>query len=501
VETFTWKLELELAGVGGGWTDVTADVSLVDGSIEVVDGIQSTSLVDLLAAPGSISFVLDNSAANSGAKAGYYSVGHGNCRSGFAKNVRVRYSETYGGTTRYQNVYWLQKPIPSAGVYGEAVTRCRATDWLEMMMNEPLPAIGVQTSQRGDQLLTTLLAAVTTQPAGTDFDWGDSTFASAFDTDDVSQDSVYSVLAKIAASEYGRIYLQPSTGGGGVLTFEQRNARLGTTASLGSISNVMDDAVAIDDAGQVYDKFQVRITPRRVDTTYAVLAVLNSHIYLSPGEEKAFTLQYVEQTSGSRISGKTIQTPVVSTDYKFGTVDNGTAEDLNADLAITMVRTGANSSDMTARNNGAAGGYINLLQLRGLGIYSFNPYTVTVGTGGLRVQMLDMPYQSDPLTADAVATYLQTISADNNRRGCRVAFHANKSAALMTTAMTGLISTRWTIAETQTGLNGDFFINGRKRTVSPGNRLDVEWIMVPAGTGTVWIMGTSALGTDTTLVV
>jgi hypothetical protein len=133
-------------------------------------------------------------------------------------------------------------------------------------------------------------------------------------------------------------------------------------------------------------------------------------------------------------------------------------------------------------------GYLNLFQLRGLGIYPYNSYTIEVGTGGLRVETLEMPYQNNPNTANAVAAYLQSVSSDNALRACRVKFHANKSAELMTAAMTGQISTRWTIQETQTGIDGDYFINGRKRTISLGNRLDVEWLMVPAGTEALWIL-------------
>jgi hypothetical protein len=94
---------------------------------------------------------------------------------------------------------------------------------------------------------------------------------------------------------------------------------------------------------------------------------------------------------------------------------------------------------------------------------------------------------------------MQSVASTNNRGACRVNIHANKSAALMTYAMTGLISTRWTIAETQTALGGDYFINGRKRTVNLGNRLDVEWLMVPAGGSSIWVLSMSALDVDTKL--
>ena len=500
METFTWKLEHELSGVGAGWTDMTGDVLLEYGGIEGQDGIPSVSPVALLASPGSIAWTYDNSPSNSGGKYGYYTPGHTNCRAGFAKNIRARFSLYYNPIRYYQNVYWLKKPIPSAGVWGEATTKCRATDWLDLASNIPLPAVAVQTNQTADQLLTILLALVTTQPESTSYATGDSTFASSLDVDDVERDSIYSVLGKIARSEFGRIYLQPSTGGGGVLTFENRNARLGNVVSLGTISDTMDGVEIQDDAGQVYDQVKLSIIPRRVDTSLFVLANLDYKMQLNAGEERSFTINYVEQTSGNRISGTNIQVPVISTDYKFS-ASSGTTEELNANLGVTMVRTGSNSSDVKLKNNGGVSGYVNLFQLRGYGIYPFNAYTVTVGTGGLRVLTFDMPYQNNPLTANAVCNYLQTITSDNERRGARVNIHANKSSALMLAALTGGISSRWTLVETQSALAGDWFINSRKWKVSLGNRLDMEWMVVPAGSSPAWVLGTSALGVDTVLAV
>jgi hypothetical protein len=115
-------------------------------------------------------------------------------------------------------------------------------------------------------------------------------------------------------------------------------------------------------------------------------------------------------------------------------------------------------------------------------VYTDNAYTAEAGTGGLRIQALEMPYESDPLSANTMATALQAIASSNTRRGCRVKFHANKSAALMWAGLTGYISyQRWTIEETQAHIIGDYFINGTKQTISMGNRLDVEWLCEPVG--------------------
>lgn len=479
METFTFKLELKLNGVN--WTNCTGDVSLEAGALEVANGHNSISLTDLLANPGSIGWAFDNSPANSAGLAGYYTPGHTNCRSGFAKNVQVRYSELYNSVRTYQGVYWLQKPIPSAGVFGEAVTRCRAIDWLGKMVVMPFPCIPVQFRHTADELIADLLASITPQPAGADFDTGGYYFATGFDIDDVRKDTVYSILGKIARSEYGRIFLQPSTGGGGVLTFENRGADAAKTTPLGTISNTMDDIDVIDNEAEIYDRVRVTVAPRRIEGTERafVLAILDYIVPLAAYAEKKFTIYSIEQSVGGRIAGWNHTTPQPTTGYKFGSVGDGESENLNDYLEVTIYTYGGNSIDGKLKNIGAVGGYINLFQIRGQGIYAYNPYTGEAGTSGQRVLQMDMPYQDDPSEALILATTLQPIASDNTRRGCRVKFHANKSAALMAAAQTGLISTRWTIAEDQTALNSDFFIAGCKRTVSLGARLDVEWLCRP----------------------
>ena len=491
MEEITWKLE---AYLGGSWVEITDDV-LPEYGIEWQEGINSFSPTNLMGNPGWISFVLDNSPANSGGKAGYYTPGHADCRSGFAKNVKIRFTVTYDGDNYVQGVYWLKKPIPTAGLFGERVTNCKATDWLELMSNQPLPTIAVQTSQRADELITTLLAAITTQPEATSFSTGDSTFVSAFDADDTSRDSVYSVLSRIARSEFGLVFLS-----GGTLVFQNRNWRAANVTSLGTITNTMEGVEIQDDAGMTADQVKVMITPKRVDTSNVVLAALNYKRYVAAGETVTFTLNYRDPVGGSQISGKTIVTQAADTDYKFGSSE-GTANDLNTSLSITRTRTGGNSTDFSVQNTGAVGGYINLFQLRGLGIYPYDTYTVTAGTEGLRVESIDMGYQTSPLVADAVAGFMQSVFDDATRRGAVVSLHANNDATLMLAALAGTISSRWTLVETQTALAADWFVNSRKGRIGLGGEFHMEWMVVPASGQAVWVLGTSALDTDTRLAV
>jgi hypothetical protein len=500
VEVATFKLEQELNGVEGGWTDLTADI-MAEYLIDWMDGIHSPNPVQLLAEAGAINYVMDNSPANSDGKSGYYSLNHVNKRIGFGRNTRVRYSILYGGARYYQNVYWLKEAKPDFGMFGEQVTRCKALDWMDQAMNIPLPQIGVQTGKRVDQLLTSLFGLIGVQPVSIYLMTGDSILTSSMDGDDTSMDSIYSILGKLVRDELGLIYLQSDTTGGGKLIFQNRNSRLANLTSLGTLSNVMDEAEPLD--LENYDLVKVPIKQKRVDTAYVIVAKMVNHLYLSPSQEEPFTLDYTDPNGGSRISGKDIQPQVAGTDYKFGSTDDGTSQNLNASLQITInsADVGANSIKGKVKNIGATGGYLNLFQFQGLGIYSYDPLTVEAGTDGLKVLQFDQPNQTNFNVAKSISGWLLSQVNDPTIRGARVKFLANKSAALMTAALTGYISSRWTVIEDQTGISGDWFINGRHGVMGPGGNFDMEWIMVPAGTQEVWVLGTSALGTNTRLAV
>jgi hypothetical protein len=468
------------------WTDATADVLLGDAPISWSGGTQSTAVTQLLADPGQITFALDNGLSNSAGKYGYYSPGHADCRSGFARGARVKLKVVYGASTKYQGMWWiLNDPMPTAGLYRQAITVVKAVDWLGVAQEMSMPTLSAQANKCLDELLPVLLAACPTQPPGTPSYSanGDTIFASAFDKDDTMNDSVYSVLAKLCRSEFGRIHLKP-TATDLYLLCENRNYRAGVTSPLAALSDDMDGLEIIPDMNY-YDQVKVTINPRRLSSGNVTLATYNPRLQLAPDETKEFEMFYVDPTSGDRISGTNIVDPLVAgTHYKFGSVNDGVSQDLNADLTATLVTVGANSSTVSLHNTGANSGYVNLLILQGLAIYSSDPYTATAGSG-LRTLTFDQPYQSNPLMADAICNYLYAIVTTAGYRGMRVDFHANKSATLMGAALTAYMTTLFTVGESLTGTSGNWWVNGYQMTIGPGGRLDVSWWMVPYNSQTV----------------
>jgi hypothetical protein len=497
METITRKLEFELSP--GVWTNITAD-NLPEYPISWNDGICSLAPLELLAGGGMLEFTLDNGATNSAGLAGYYTPGHANCRVGFAKGIRVRFSLIYGGTIYYQNIYWLEKPMPSPGTWGERITSCKAIDWLELMTHTPLPTLAIATNKRMDELVLLILAALATAPAATSYETCQQILPSAFDADRSERDTVYSVLAKLCRSEFGRIYMQ-SGATAGLLRVEDSHFRLANTTSQGTLDEIMDELELPEGDELNYSQVQVTVTPRRVDEIGVVIASLKSsaNIALAPGEERTFALQYTNPAGGGRISARDIVTPIAGTDYKFGSKQDDVTQDMNDYLDVSL-DAGGNDASITIGNTSPKGqyGYLNLFQLRGLGIYSYDQFIASAGEG-LPVLTFDMPYQSDPLIADSVANYIYSLISAG-KYGRVVRFHANKSTALMEAALTGGISTRWTILEAQTATGAEWFINGRNLTLSAGNRLDVEWYCVPAENVLSWILGESELEIGTMLV-
>lgn len=507
METITYTLEAEFSGVGAGWTDITADV-LIARNIVFETGIKSISPADLLANPGSLKFSLDNDITNSGAKKGYYTLGHANCRSGFGRGIRVRFSILYGATRYYKAINWITQISPAPGTWGERATQITAMDWLHHANETPARTLAIQNNKRIDELVTTLLTSLTIQPPATDFEAGISILEQAFDREEGGKDSVYTVLGRLCRSEFGRVYLRGGTSGVS-LRVEDRQTRMTTAASAGTLDNVTTSLEVEDGISEVYDLVNGRVIPRRIDSSYIVLFTLQERMPLlpvdiTPGGYGYFVYQFRDPSTGEPISAIDVQAPAHTTDWLFGSVADGVTDDLNTYYSVSLSTVGGNSVYGYHSNSYKTEGYLNKFQIRGKGVYIYDQIDIIAGvdTYGDRTLDFDTAYQGNLLTAKDIIDYLYSKVSDRTaKRIRRCGFHANRSAAQMAAALTGEISTRWTIIEAQTGISGDWFVNAVRYMLGPGGRLDVEWTVVPAADEVFWVLGNSTLGVDTYLGV
>jgi hypothetical protein len=124
------NVQIEFAGVGNGWTDVSADIRMEEG-IKAQYGIRGITATDRVASTGMMEFTLNNGPTNSARRVGYYAPDNANVRSGFNYGIRVRLALTYTATgTTYRFLGTIDQIKPTPGVRGRYLTRCIAvTGW------------------------------------------------------------------------------------------------------------------------------------------------------------------------------------------------------------------------------------------------------------------------------------------------------------------------------------------------------------------------------------
>lgn len=515
----SWKIEMELAGSGAGWTNISADVFGFE-PIKWSYGIQGSSLDDRVAAPGSLSFALNNSNRNSATTLGYYSPDHASCRSGFAVGINVRFTIVYAATTYYKFHGRLSYIDPKAGQYGQRATMCLVHDYMDEIDRAKIKRIAIQIDKRADEILTTVVNAIPRQPVSRSFGVGRSTYVYALDSSPEEGLGVMEECQRVAKSEVGFVYVKGDTAGGGKLVFESRTDRAGKNTNLATFDNSMMEFGVGRDRDDIVTRLQVVNHPKRKDTSNQILFSLrdpnvseDTAISLQPGEAKTLVCPYTDPNDRNHRIGAvstSMVAPVVTTDYLMFANADGTGSNLSADLSIA-VTFGATAAYSTLTNGGTSSGFVTFFQLRGPGIYDEQDViweredATARDAFGEQTVTYDMPYESDPSVGEGASRYfLALLKADVSNADEGIRFLANSSDALMTQAMTREPGDRIGIAEAATGMattNG-FFIQSCEGQLSAGSIVSMRWGLAPASRQVFWLLGTagaSELGATTYL--
>lgn len=478
-------------------------------------GLPGNGPMDLVADTGTLSFAVDNSKDNTAGLAGYYSPGHTNCATWFSDGLPVMvvcathdsdllfYLTTEAGeyltTERGERLTtedisssgvrfrgYMTTARPTAGVFGEAITEVQCVDWMEYASLQKLGQIAIQTTKRADEALTTALTGFAIQPVATSFAAGVETFASIFNTDDSTKQTMASLFQKLARNEGGGyIYLK----GDGTLRFDNRQARLATTAAFAlnaTGTTPMNELEVLWDRQDIKNRIEVKMYPARVDTgADTVIWKLQKTFSLSAGASLVLTCPYRDPATGARISASAVVSPLVeATHIKFGTADDGTSHDLHT-LTFPMV-VGGNSAEITLTNTGGTAGYVNFIEILGDGIYTYEPMvlesedTTSIAAKGERVLAVNLEQITNPNTAKAFATTLLGRYKDPVANIERVRFLANFDSDFAAAALTVEPNTRFSIAEQQTGIIEDYFAC-KLKFEQVGPQLWVEIVPAPAG--------------------
>lgn len=503
-----FNVEVELAGAGAGWTDITADVARESG-IGVKRGIDGTGPTDRVAGTGTGTFALKNDTTNSGGKLGYYSLHHANKRSGWALNIGCRISIAASDNPLDPSIQQLVGKIDIIDVnpwqYGPRRVLVTMVDWMDEAARWNLvPEIGAQVNKRGDEIMTAIVAHMPVAPVATNFDIGREVYAYALDTSSNSNQSALSEFQKLAASEFGYIYVTAD----GTLKYEGRYARLIDSKALFPVfSDALLEAApdALDGASgrdAVLNTVRVTVHPKIVDlvpTTVVYRQV--SVIPIPAGTTKILLGEYRDPVTGDAMGATDVQVPIANTDYAFNSQESGAGADLSGVLTVT-VADGPAGARLTLQNTGTADGFLLSFQLLGQGIRDHASIDAeardasSVSTYGERVIAFDMPYQGVLAVGQGAADYVLANESGEVPRAKTIRVLARDANTLQ--ALVNFdVSRRIQVQETLTGFNAVFFINLVELDLLPSGYLQATYTLARTRQGSYWILGTSTLGTDT----
>jgi len=517
----TIVMQCELAGAGGGWTDITADTRIGVRPLSIDYGITGSGPIDRVASTGIMEWAMDNSSSNSGGAQGYYTPGHANARAGWDIGIACRCKLTFGATDYYKGVGTLITVVPDAGQYQRQAVICTAVDWMDEAAQTRIRGIGIQTNQRSDQIISTIVTnSVTRQPAATSFNTGQSTFAIALDNMNDTQTPVLSALADTTISELGYLYVKGGTTGG-TLKFEDRHARPKFGAAVGSFDETMVKLNVTRSRGDIINRVYVIVHPRTTASGESVLYELTTTDSV-PSIEAGVTIQMTApfreaSIKSYRVAGTSVVTPVSGTDWIANTASDGSGSVITSDVAVTLATTAANAVTFQIVNNGLVTAYLTTLQVRGTEVADISDTVMgaadssSATTYGERDARVDMKYESTAGEFSAnIAQWLLNTYKDPRYVIKEMTIIGSSSTYLMTQAIAREPGDKITLAESMTGIaetGGSgaeigYFINGCRFTVKAGGLVSVTWILSPAEQQNFWILqqvGASELGISTTL--
>lgn len=492
----------------------------LSGTWTALDDIQPTNLewgmngnkpTDRLADIGDLSFALDNSA-------GLYTPGGPSALVGWKKGIPVKLVLTYE-SEEYVRFRGAVEDIDIKPNVKDKKAYVSCVDWLDYAARHPLINPGIQTNQRGNQVLTWVMNNIAIPPLQYDFDTGRETFPTAFDTV-TSKTKAYNEFAKVAFSELGYVYVRKDKTGGEILIFESADARHGWRA-VGEIplsvaeSNTMiyedsdimlyedgdimiynesqsytfglSSGIALEDfeapyGDHVINRLTVSANPRRLDASPQALFGLDEELIIASGATRTLKGTYADPAGGLPINGQDMVTPVVTTDYTMFTATGGGGSNISGSLTISIVY-GTEGFTAQLTNTNASTGYINFFQTRGTGIYQYNPIehaatnSESIGEFEYQSESLNQKYKND--------FYAAAVWADgqvDEHRQPRVvlnsiSFTANKSPAHMLAFLYTDVGDLRYIDIDELGLTGNYYIQGIRVEMNNGI-IRVTWIVM-----------------------
>ena len=403
---------------------------------------------------------------------------------------------------------YLDSISPSFLESGRKDLVLRATGPLARIAARSTAEVAVATSTRTGAAITLAINdADSSMP--TSIDTGDTTMARWW----TAEQPVLDAIRDIEETELGYVGESPS----GEIVFESRQHRLKTDhiVSQATFSDAADAALTyseihqFDPLGELYNVMEADVQLYTVGSL-AVLWTLAESGANSPaleaGAAKTFVAKYPTAASASNARHVNAwTTTAATTDMTANAAADGSGSNLTSGIGISVSKY-AESMKITLTNNSGSDGYITKLQARGTPVTADDPLRVVEEDGtsqtsfGKRTFPLKGPFIPSEQDARDYMLYMLSIHKDPMRT-MEITWHANKDATHNAQAIDLDISDRITIVGNNRvglGINDDFFIEHMRHQMDMDGRHTVTYECSEATRyGGFWVIGTSALDTET----
>jgi len=489
---------IEAEFTGSVWTDITPDIVSV-GVVSWKRGIWGNGPFDRIAGTGELTFILNNSANNSGGKLGYYSPEHANARSGFEIGLPIRVKCVYDLTTYYKFYGLMSSSKPDVGQYKNRYVNVTVLDYMNIMANYKLQQLQVQTNKRPDEVLTTVIAALPIAPLDTNYDADPDIYTRALHTERDESTTARTVAQKLAVSSYSHIFPIGDSTGGETLRYQDRHSRITDTTIALTLTNTMVNMSVERNVSKIYNTIKTTTFPVEINAD-ATLYTSQREITVQPGLTTIFTANYTDENgAGRRLTGsENWVTLVGNTHYRASASEDGSENDLTDDCSVNM-DWGSNSAVVEITNNAAVVMYVNLFFLAGDALLLYDPviYETTDSASQLlhgdRVLDYQMPYHDNYNTGVDFGNHLLARHKDPIDEVVEVEYIGNTSDIFMTAAMEVEIGERIKLVEMVTGMSREYFINGIEQTKKK-DILRIRYAVERASSDPAWRLGEVGYG-------
>ena len=474
--------------------------------------MSSGELADRTAAPGTLSFFVDNSATNSFATLAKYSPPT-YWDLGYRVRLRMQHGGSYYGVPLYGAAYYggetawfigrIKSITPTAGTLSDRKVKVVVGDLMDALSTKKVERLDVQQSIKSEAAAAAIIANLIVPPEATSYGTGQETFLYFGDDMKDERTTALAALDKIAKSEFGYVYTRSD----GTFVFENRHARRDYSGWKRTFTD--EDWMSLDvsrDIEDIVNRAEVATNPRSIGGSPETLWSLAKAVAIPASGTAVITGRYTDPNQQiARISGMNMQTMVAGTHYDFSSAETGS--DLTANITVTP-DFGANTVEFTIVNNVATPGYVSMLKAIGTAIRMFDP-VINKATDSdsqtdydLRLWQYDMPYQVSALTGQAIADAILAAFSEPFYFIRSMTWVPDTASDLADAFAIGLgdgikiTSALHDITEKEVYVNG---IHGR--IVNP-NTVVFDYTLAFAFTGVAWmlgIVGKSELGTTTYL--